>query len=216
MISHTALDDETNHGCWKSMDILTIRIALDSLRAIEMWSRWLYGLPMWSEYDCHNVDDDLECLVNIFYLCTGDDEGKGRDYDGLNACVDAIRDLVLNEAHVPTCPISVLVNEDYESDILIKMLAELLVHGKCVRDGRTKRWLEQNADQRPSLLKAVINEFAKKAMGEASPDTMARCAYHTHLPGSECDLGPRGRAWNGKSDQPRALEHIVLTDHQLL
>ena len=42
-IHRTALDDETSHSCWDNIDILTIRVDLDSLRAIEMWSRWMWS-----------------------------------------------------------------------------------------------------------------------------------------------------------------------------
>lgn len=199
MIFHTALADESTRGYWDNINNLTIQVDLDSLRAIEMWSRWLYGQPMWSEDDCHNVDDDLECLMDIHSLCAGLYNGNGRDYEGLNACMDAIRDLLLSEVHVPSAPISLLVPEDYQAETMVKMLAELLVHGKCVSDGRTKEWLEQNTGQCQWVLEAISNEFAKKAMGEAPPDLMGRGAHHVHLPGSNNNPSPRGRVWKGSS-----------------
>jgi hypothetical protein len=189
----TTLADETTDKSGDQINVLTINVNLDSLRAIEMWSRWLYGQPMWSEDDCTDVDGDLLCLADILYLCGGHADGEGKDYEGLNACMDAIRDLLLNETHVSDSPTNILSDEARGSEIMVKMLAELLVHGKCANDGRTKKWLEQNKGGSQSLFEAVSNEFANKAMGKASPNLMAHCAYHTHLPGSECELVSRGR-----------------------
>jgi len=214
-IYRTALDEETNRGCWEAMEILTIRVDLGSLRSIEMWSRWLYGQKMWSEDDCQNPDIDLGYLMDIFKLCFGCNDGKGRDYEGLNACMDAIRDLLLNETHVPGFPIHVLMDKDQHSDTTIKMLADLLVYGNCVSDGRTKEWLEENDGEHPALLNAVSGEFAKKAMGEAPPDIMAHCAYHTHAPGSDCHISPHGRAWKGESTARWPHKDVILTNQLL-
>lgn len=169
---------------------------------------------MWSEDDCEAPYSDLECLVNIFKLCSGHGDGQGRDYEGQNACTDAIRDL-LNETQVPDFPITVLMGNDQESEIMIKMLADLLVYGNCVNDGRTKQWLEENDGEHPSLLNAISNEFAKKAMGEAPPDIMERCAYHTHVPGTYCDTSPHGSAWKCEST-PRWPHNDVVLTKQLL
>ena len=114
----------------------------------------------------------------------------------------AIRDLVLNKIRVLSYLINILMVGEHhyeEANIITKMLAELLVYGDCVSDGTTKQWLEENEGEHQEFMMAVSNEFATKAMGEASPDIMARCAYHAHLPESECDTGPHGRAWEGKS-----------------
>jgi hypothetical protein len=190
----TALADETTKKSGDHINVLTIKVSLDSLRGIEMWSRWLYGQPMWSEDDCIGVDDDLYSLTDILCLCGGHANSKGKDYEGPNACMDAIRDLVLNETHVPDSPIEILSDELERSEILVKMLAEILVHGNYVSHGKTKKWLELNEGENQSFLDAISNSFAKKAVGEAAPDLMARCAYDTHPPGSECESAPRGRA----------------------
>jgi hypothetical protein len=102
---------------------------------------------MWDEDDCKDVDHDLRSLTDILHLCGGHEDGKGRDYEGLNACMDAVRDLMLNETFVPENPIYELLGEDEDSDRMVKMLAELLVYGKCVSDGRTKKWLEENGGE---------------------------------------------------------------------
>ena len=38
-IYHTALADETTYDTWGDINILTIEVDLESLRAMEMWSR---------------------------------------------------------------------------------------------------------------------------------------------------------------------------------
>lgn len=213
-VYHTALADETcNLSTGDDIKILTVKVNLDSMRAIEMWSRWLYGQPMWSEDDCTDVEDDLSSLADVVYLCGGRD-GSGRDYEGLNACMDAVRDIMLNDIHVPENPISLLLDRLEGSEIMVQMLAKLLVHGKCARDGRTKKWLQQNEGGIRVLFEVVSNEFAKKAMGEEAPDIMARCAYHIHVPGSSCE--PRGSARSGMSIQRKAFENMKLTDPQIL
>jgi hypothetical protein len=95
---------------------------------------------------------------------------------------------------------------------LVKMLAGILVHSKYVSNGRTKKWLELNEGENQSFLDAISNAFAKKAVGEAAPYLMARCAYHTHPAGSECEPAPRGRAWTGRSRQRRRFKNVILTD----
>jgi hypothetical protein len=218
-IFHTALADGATFkqdSDWKKIEILTIEVHLKSFRGLEMWSRWLYGQPMWDEDDCKDVDHDLCWLTDILHLCGGREDGKGRDYEGLNACMDAIRDLVLNETSVPENPIYELLGEDEDSDLMVKMLAELLVHGKCASDGRTKKWLEENGGEHQSFLDAISNEFAKKAMGEAAPDLMARGAYHITSVESDCDPSPRERASTGKVTRRNLLMNAVLTLQILL
>jgi hypothetical protein len=166
---------------------------------------------MWDEDDCKDVDHDLRSLTDILHLCGGHEDGKGRDYEGLNACMDAIRDLMLNETFAPEGPIHELFKEYAVSDIMIKMLAELLVHGKCVSDGRTKKWLEENGGEHQSFLDAISNEFVKKAMGKAAPDLMARGAYHITSLESDCDPSPRERASTGKETRRKLLMHAMLT-----
>ena len=191
--------------------MLTIDTHLDTFRAVEMWSRRLYGQPMWSEDDCEDVDNDLYFMMGILDLCGGGADGKGRNYEGLNACMDAIRDLMLNEPHVPYDPINVLLDEQGDFEVMITLLAESLVYGNCVTDGRTKAWLEEKHGEHQTFLEAISSSFARRAMNEALPDVMARGVYHIRLPGSECDPSPRARASIGKAIRQRTLKDIVLT-----
>lgn len=193
------------------MVILTIDTHLDTFRAVEMWSRRLYGQPMWSEDDCEDVDNDLYCMMEILDLCGGRADGRGRNYEGLNACMDAIRDLMLNELHAPHDPINVLLDEHGDFEVMITLLAESLVYRKCASDRRSKAWLEENQGEHQTFLEAISSNFAKGAIKEALPDVMARGIYHIRLPGSDCDPSPRARASIGKTIRQRTLKDMILT-----
>lgn len=168
----------------------TIAIGLPSHRALVLWSRWLYGRPMWTQEDCANVNDDLLALASIYKLCAGtvlfNDVCK--DLDALNACSDAIRQILFDEVHPLNNPLKVLcVQLDRPDSGIFTMLVNWLVYGECGSNGKTKDWLHSVEGKHPDFFKALSNEFAKKVMGEAPPDMMARCAYHVHPAWSQCD-----------------------------
>lgn len=60
-----------NHILPNDMEVFTVDVDLDSHRALLLWSRWLYGKPMWEQKDCTDVSGDLACLVSIRTLCGG-------------------------------------------------------------------------------------------------------------------------------------------------
>lgn len=145
---------------------------------------------MWNAVDCEDVDLDLEGLTDIYKLCSRLDDGTGMDSNAINACVDAIRDILLSEVHVPQDPLGALGHAFSLNPMAIKMLAESLVWGRCASDGRTSRWLEEAEGSKWSefseALETLSMGFAKKAMGGDSPDLMEPCAYHIHPPGTKC------------------------------
>lgn len=171
-------------------DNLFIRIWVDSFRGLTLWSGWLYGRPMWSLAVCENVDLDLKGLTDIYNLCAGDPGDDPMDFDVLNACVDAIRDVLLNEVHVPKDPLGTLGYIFAGDPMSVKMLTESLVWGNCASDGRTRRWLEEAEEslflESSDGFQALSMEFAKNAMGGGSPNLMAPCAYHVHPSGTRC------------------------------
>lgn len=77
-----------------NMEVFTVDVDLDSHRALLLWSRWLYGKPMWEQKDCTDVSGDLACLVSIRTLCGGRDCLGGKDIDALSACSSAIEELL--------------------------------------------------------------------------------------------------------------------------
>jgi hypothetical protein len=158
---------------------------LKSHRAPVLWSRWLYGSPMWTEEDCTDVDNDLACLVEIRDHCS---HVGGTDFDAVNACFDAIRQILFSDARSPSNPLEAMTNDvTYVKSKLFKMLVDVLVYGTCASNGKTRDWLHKVDGEYPKFFTALSHEFAKKVRGEAPPDLMARCAYHVHPKGSKCD-----------------------------
>jgi hypothetical protein len=167
-----------------------------------MWSGWLYGRPMWSPETCRGVDHDLECIMNISTMCNGCQDGLGKDHDGSDASLDAVRDILLNESHVPRNPLGIMGCDIRYNSKAIKMLAEVLVYGKCATDGRTQQWLRaaEGTDWADfnDVLRSIGIEFAEKLTGATSPDFTARCAYHVHPPGSACGAAGGGEMSSGQ------------------
>lgn len=148
-----------------------------------LWSRWLYGQPMWMQKDCSDPDKDLEALAEIYTLCSDSDD-KGEDLAGMNAALDGIRDVLVNDAHVPVNPLSTLLEPLKDGTIGRTMLLELLVCGRCATEGRTKAWLNRAShelEEDEDFVLAVSLEFAEKATLNNPLNPMARCAYHIHM-----------------------------------
>lgn len=152
-------------------------------RARILWSRWLYGRPMWDQHDCEDPDEDLRSIAEIHSWYT--DQADNDHFDaGFNASLDAIRNILVNDAHVPREPISVLLRPLGEQTKGREMLLELLVYGNCATEGRTRDWLDgldhRHFDMHFSFVNDVSLEFAAKAARLDPPNPMARCAYHYH------------------------------------
>jgi hypothetical protein len=109
-----------------NIEDLTIQVGLRSRRALTLWSGWLYGRELWTPANCNDVDDDLWCIMDIYHMCTGlTEEYKFKDYDGMNACLDAIRDILLDKVHLPVDPLGTMGDAFQENSTAINMLAEL-------------------------------------------------------------------------------------------
>jgi hypothetical protein len=164
------------------------QVGLRDHRALVLWSGWLYGRPMWCSADCEDADDDLEALTRIFNMCVGDHDGEGKDREATNACLDAIR-MMLVHAFYPEDflrnPLASLAGSVTADQLGRKMVMDLLVYGKCMTGGRTTKWLERWDTEGYGIgdvgfLACVAQEFAKAKAGGDAPDPMARCAYHDH------------------------------------
>lgn len=171
-----------------SIEVFTEEVELGSKRALVLWSRWLYGTPMWSQEDCKSVDEDLSSLASIYKLYAGDRNGDGMHCHALNACLDAIKQILLNEIYA----LSILVQEldeqlKWTTSIVSKMLVEMLVHGKDGGEGKTMDWPQDLEHKHHEFFGALGLELARTRMRKAPPNFMARCAYHTHPVGPKCD-----------------------------
>lgn len=173
-----------------TIEVNTVEVGLDSYRALELWSRWLYGSPMWDEKGCTDVDEDLSSLTSIYRLCVGSWWSACQDYDadGMNASLDAIREIVVTQ----TCDLGELFlqlsRQLVPSDSMVsKMLVDVLVYEDSVGQGNAQEWPRDLEDRHPEFSGALGLELARKKMGKARPDFMAPCVYHIHQEGSKCD-----------------------------
>jgi hypothetical protein len=152
---------------------------------------------MWSPEDSECAEDDLEALVDIFNMCAGDLDDDGRDNDGRNASLDAIRMMLVHDFPLnnplddPLHSLTPSVTDDPQGR---NMVRELLVYGSCASEGRTKEWLENWDEDDVLFLASVAQEFAEAKASGVTPDPMERCAYHDHASVSDrlrCEQGVR-------------------------
>jgi hypothetical protein len=150
---------------------------------------------MWSPDDCASSVDDLEALAEIFEMCAGDIADEGRDEDGRNASLDAIRMMLVHDFPPgnllgdPLASLTRFVTDDLTGR---KIVRELLVYGRCASEGWTQEWLENWERADVLFLSSVAQEFAQAKAGGEAPDPMERCAYHYHASVSDrlrCEQG---------------------------
>lgn len=173
-----------------SIDVVTVEVGLDSNRALELWSRWLYGSPMWDQEDCTEVDEDLSSLASICRLCAGSwwNACPDHDSDGMKASLDAIREILITQ----TCELGQLflqlTRQLQSTDSMVsKMLVDVLVYEDSAEQEDTLEWPRDLEAKHPEFFGALGLELARKKMGKARPDFMVPCAYHIHQEGSKCD-----------------------------
>jgi len=172
-------DVESDNSSWGSVYHASLSVPLGH-RARVLWSRWLYGQPMWAQKNCSDPDQDLEALAEIYTLCSDSDD-KDEDLAGMNAALDGIREILVNDSHVPINPLATLLGHLEDGTMGWTMLLELLVYGRCATEGRTREWLNEASDElEEDFVLAVSLEFAEKTTLDNPPDPMARCAYHIH------------------------------------
>jgi hypothetical protein len=90
-------DSSEGLGRIDSSSVPVLEVGLYFRRALVLWSRWLYGQPMWRPQNCESSGDDLEALVDTFDMCVGVPDDCGRDHEGMNACLDAIGELLVHD-----------------------------------------------------------------------------------------------------------------------
>jgi hypothetical protein len=157
-------------------------------RSLVLYARWLCGRPMWDPDDCTNPKGDLACLTDIYDLCAGDRNGEGRDYEGINACLDAIREMLVcdfSPSEPLQNPLDTLLRSLPEASRGRSMVIDLLIFGVRARWGKAwfNNWhakLDVMGESESRFQTAMIMGFYRKEDGEERPDLMARCSYHEH------------------------------------
>lgn len=173
-----------------SIEVVTVEVGLDSYRALELWSRWLYGNLMWTEEDYTDVNEDFSSLASIYKLCSGFwwSARQDHDSDSMNASLDAIREILVTQ----TCqlgPLFLLLSRQLESNesMVFKVLVDVLVYGNSDEQGDVMEWPQDLEEKHPEFFGALGLELARRKMGKVRPDFMAPCAYHIHPEGVKCD-----------------------------
>jgi hypothetical protein len=160
-------------------------------RSLVLYARWLYGRPMWDPVDCTNPKGDLACLTDIYELCAGDRNGEGRDYERTNACLDAIREMLVcdfSPSKPLHNPLSTLLKSLPEASRGRSMVIDLLAFGVCYTKGWTETWQDSwfnnlkvfEVAERGFLFSLSSGLARAGKTGGEKPDPMARCAYHEH------------------------------------
>lgn len=194
---------DENSSTQNSVGVVTVEVGLDSYRALELWSRWLYGSPMWHQEDRTDVDEDLSSLASIYRLCAGSwwSACPDHDADGINGSLDAIREIIATQ-HCDLGQLFLLLSRQLESteSMALKMSVDVLVYGDSAEQGYVMDWPQDLEEKHPEFFGALGLKLARRKMGKERPDLMAPCAYHIHPAGSQCEGTIReeveGSEWN--------------------
>lgn len=161
-------------------------------RPLEMWSGFLYGLPLWSCDDETSVNDDFRVLVEVYTFAKEYKHSNAQD-----ASIDAMRDIICNHSKNITAPLtSIFVRGCLCADLPAKMLMEQMVWGKCV--GQAREWVTTYTREKPKLevpddlehemCNMYLVKGEKDSTGDRPPDLMARCRYHSYAGDQPCYL----------------------------
>lgn len=145
---------------------------------------------MWESKDCTHPNGDLVCLIDIYDLCAGDLNGDGRDYQAINACLDAIRDMLVYDFSPfdeLNNPLGTLFGSLLEGSVGRKMIIDLLIFGVCAGTNWSKTWFDNwyanlkiMGQSESRFQTSMIRVFLGERTGEQRPDLMARCTCRDH------------------------------------
>lgn len=144
-------------------------------------ARFHYGQQVWDSDGVEDVDE-LMCCLKVLHMKCFDEIGWSFVS---NACLDSIREILMQTTKVPADPIRnlrrILNGTDDDG---IQMIKDILVYADCAEDGRSVRWIDVSQDERQGeFIHDLCVALAKKAVaGHAltQEDIMERCKYHTH------------------------------------
>ena len=161
-------------------------------RLWELYIGWLYGHPLWTRSQQHNIEEDFEQLALLW------DDGRcdGYDPNASDAAMDAIRELVTQHGEELNRPFHVLDRWKLldEGDYPCAILLDYMVYGQS---GRVfAKWYDAyvNGGGSGRLDQGLADRFSAKAKAKSKrrdlPDLMERCRYHLHLgsPDGHCYL----------------------------
>lgn len=165
--------------------------------ALHRWCVWLYGQALRK----HN-EDPTHALADVGEIF--DFSCSEEDYECANACLDAIRELLVEEHDKVTINLDAFVKFFDGRGDASQMFIDILVYSPCASSGKTREWLSKvNATECwASFFCPLSLAFATRVANEAAgkenqhPDIMARDAYHLPI---EEDTSDESAAKSAKS-----------------
>lgn len=166
-------------------------------RAVELWSGFLYGQPIWPSSD-YVVEEDFIALVQIHSFAE-----RNKDNNAQDASIDAIRDIIRNHSSDLDDPFTHIFDRGDIISSPAKVLMDHVVDGDGDGDGeygeRVMHWTVYHLQRTPrrdddpghlaqELCKMYIQKTIRESNGQASPDLTARCRYHSHKKDELCYL----------------------------
>jgi hypothetical protein len=146
------------------------------------WCVWLYGQPLW-KYG----DDSNHAVLDIGGIYRFSvEEG---DHGCANACLDAIREILVDQHHKIIIHLSTLLDFLVQTQEASQMLIDLLVYGPYATSGLTRDWLREMKVE-PEFLSffyrlswAFATRVANEAAGDESkhPNIMELARYHISI-----------------------------------
>lgn len=171
---------------------------LSSRRAIEMWTSFLYGQPIWtlrSEYSSDDnsegiINDDFWALIAVYNLACAYEHYWAQD-----AALDALNVMLYEHADAAEDPLDLLIKiygSEIKSTRLFLMLIEVFEYGKFA--GKSRLWAEAvNDDDGEEILElkerlrtvfAIKDATESEETGGSEPgglDKMLPCRNHWHV-----------------------------------
>lgn len=143
------------------------------------WCVWLYGQPL-RKYG-EEPDQALLDIAGIYEFPVEEES-----YECANACLDAIRELLVEEHGKTTIHLSTLLGFLDKRQEATQILIDMLVYGPFAASGKTREWLSETIVRQvwASFFHRLSLAFATKVENEAAgkenkrPDFMAPDAYH--------------------------------------
>ena len=179
---------------------------LSSKRAVEIWTGFLYGQPMWTLRSEDTIKEDFWALFAVYTFARTYVHWFAED-----AALDAIR-VMLTEHDSALGDLTSLLAGLYEHEkfkSLVNMLMDFTVHGPSAEEARL--WAESDdvgEDKEVLKLKRALRfKFRMKAdferKGYDPTDLTLECLFHSHLfRGRPCYLndGDGYRDWDKDED----------------
>ena len=173
--------------------------SLSSKRAVEMWTGFLYGQPMWTFRGKESNKEDFAALMEVYNWARACSHVFAED-----GALDGIVAMLHDHPDVPEDPVAMLARvfalRQQRFWPVIYIMIDFIVFGKDAEN--VKAWAfdtdcMREGEEETFLLKVELQKhFREKAdlerLGQAMPDLTERCRYHAHA-ARPCYLGPVGQ-----------------------